>query len=143
MKKIEDLKVLSKERFFPRHHFYSNLAGRVFLLGEITHRMHMCIVHDVDDLFIGHECGIDILTLQNGKHIIINNLGIYAADFAEFADNYVRYLGDDLNLKGYAIIFRDDPEMRMGYDQEDGYEIIPSTIINDERLTRNIEQIEL
>ena len=105
----------------------TNVEGRVFV-SEVTDCMQMRILYD-DDKFTEFECGIDIITTQKGKHMIISNIGIFGWNFYDLARRFVKYRHPE-PFKG--IIFCDDS---MNIDKDPVY-------INDDKLMFNSIKID-
>lgn len=156
---MNNFNLASLERFHA-----PKIQNYVAVIGKITRVMNLRIVRKNDDaakyeygsLF---QCGVDILPLKDGGHIIITTLGFYAFTFVEFVERYLEYERRKIEkyqsyctnhnynpLAGLGFIFTDDTDaLSPSYEDEDGniiYDKVELVYVEDAKITEGINQYD-
>lgn len=131
----------------------------VAVIGKVTRTMNLRIVREGNSdkfpyatLF---QCGVDILPLANGGHIIITTLGFYAFTFVKFVREFLayenrknaRYSSYCSQLRnpfeGLGFIFTDDTQALSTWEEdEDGnvvYDDPEPEYVDDEKLLEGLK----
>lgn len=134
----------------------------IAVIGKVTRVMNLRIVKKNDkgakqEYFTRFECGVDIIPLASGGHIIITTLGFYAFSFVEFVAKFLayqrikikesastlKYFGQTTTVLGLGFIFSDDTDaLSTSSEDEDGnivYEDVEPEYVEDERLIKDIK----
>lgn len=134
----------------------------IAVIGKVTRVMNLRIMKKNDkggkqEYFTRFECGVDIIPLASGGHIIITTLGFYAFSFVEFVAKFLayqrikikesastlRYFGHTTTVLGLGFIFSDDTDaLSTSSLDEDGntvYENVEPEYVEDERLLKDIK----
>lgn len=137
----------------------------IAVIGKMTRVMNLRIVKKDDDranspYYSLFQCGVDIIPLANGGHIIITTLGFYAFTLVEFVENFLNYqrkkmegwsrryerFGFSNPMEGIALIFSDDTDaLSSPYDDEDGnlqYTEVEPEYVEDDKLLSDIKSYE-
>lgn len=136
----------------------------VAVIGKVTRVMNLRIVSKNNDnprypYNSKFQCGVDIIPLANGGHIIITTLGFYAFTFVEFVIRFLEYERKKLKenerymrhfnynpLAGLGFIFTDDTDAlsTSGEDEEGNliYEDVEPQYIQDEKIMKGIHQYD-
>lgn len=138
------------------------IQDHVAVIGKLTRVMNLRIVKKNDktckyEYTSCFECGVDIIPLANGGHIIITTLGFYAFSFVEFIERFLeyqrnrikeqastlRYFGRTTTVSGIGFIFSDDTDaLSTSSVDEDGdtvYEDVEPVYVENEALLEGIK----
>lgn len=146
-------------------HTSPKIQDHVAVIGKVTRVMNLRIVKKNEEkckyeYTSRFECGVDIIPLARGGHIIITTLGFYAFSFVEFVDRFLTYqrqqikeratilqhFGHTTTVSGVGFIFTDDTEALSTYDyDEDGNiveDIIDPQYVEDDKLSEGINHYD-
>ncbi len=140
------------------------ISNYIAVIGKVTRVMNLRILKKNNDdarypYSSNFQCGVDIIPLANGGHIIITTLGFYAFTFEEFATRFLEYERRKLKenerymrhfnynpLAGLGFIFTDDTDaLSTPGEDEDGnliYEDVEPQYIQDEKIMKGIHQYD-